>query len=232
MLTKKIFVASMVLGLLIISAEGVGIAWQTKRHRPITLTKLEQQCRKQIDSDGFGNVTIGSANIQNQKGNLSSPCKVHLKPGSTLQLSNVQLLTNNLLIDNWQPSKKPDRQRPSHIIFNKVSLAGAEAGFQIQLNASSSTVAIKNSQIDYSKSVGVSVGSGDKDSKSSIDLSNSKITSKGNDSEGILFVSTGQATFTDNHFELSDPLDFALLMGASCIIKDNNNANDRCQVPQ
>lgn len=215
--------------LAIVGLSGMVIAQKTTKRNVSSLADLQQQCVKHIDQDGFGQANLGDVNIQNETGQILKPCKLHLKTGSTLQMNNVQLTTKNLLIDNQSPPKP--HQKPSHIVINHSQLSGPQAGFQIELKATNSTVAIQDSQIDYPLSVGIAVGAGDSDTKASLVIIRDTVLSNGPNSEGITLATTGQATFRDNQFELNDPSDIAILLGNHCELVNNSHANQRCQGP-
>ncbi len=223
--------ASLVAGIVIFG--GAAYAVQTSRQQIDSLSELAQACHREKDKDGFGNVTMAGVTIRDQKGKLTVPCKVRLKPGSTLQFKNIELESKDLLIyDQPKDPKQAPPKKANHVILNNVRLSGKDAGFQLNLANPASTIVIQDSVIDYPNSVGAGVGEGDTDSKASLSAQRNVMRSKGENSEGITLVSTGQASFISNRFELYTPDDIALLLGNTCEFKNNINANDRCHGDQ
>lgn len=230
MLTRRVFIVTMVVGSFAIIVLGRAVIAQEKSHRAVTtLADLNQACRRHIDKDGFGQVRLGGNTIRDQTGALTVPCKIHLKPASTLILQNIHLETKNILIDDTvSNSNSHPNHKPSHVILNHVTMSGVKAGMRVQLSAAASTLLIQNSQLVYPLSLGAGVGIDDMDDKASITLIGNRMSSNGDESEGITFASTGLGTFTNNNFQLRDPNDTALLLGQTCQFDNNINANDRC----
>jgi hypothetical protein len=109
-----------------------------------------------------------------------------------------------------------------------TTLSCSEGGFQIKFTSNKSSVIIRDSQFSYPLSIGAAVGQKDSDSGALVHIGNSSFTSTGEDSEGILLVSTGKAILAHNQFQLKSPEDTALLMGSVCYLSKNTHANDRC----
>lgn len=229
MRTKKVLIIGVTLAGLVMLAGGGGYAYQTSRQQIDTITELNRACHKDKDADGYGNVTMAGGNFSNQKGTIQINCKIHLKPGSTFQMNNIQLETKDFVIFDVPKDEKTNQAKtPNHAVLSRVKLHGKDANFQINLGNPASTVVINDSTLDYAVSLAVGVGEGDDDTRASLIALRNKMKSTGKDTKGIFLVTTGKATFTDNTFELNDSIGEALLLGDSCEFRNNTNANDHC----
>jgi len=233
MRTKRALIISAMLTGLVMLVGGGGYAYQTSRQQIDTVAELNRACHEDKDADGYGNVTMAGGNFSNQKGVIQIDCKIHLKPGSTFQMSNVQLETKDFVIfDIPRDQKTKQAKTPNHVTLNHVKFHGKDANFQINLGNPASTTVIKDSILDYAVSLAVGVGEGDDDTKASLTALRNKMRSTDKDSKGLFLVTTGKATFVDNTFEVSDSVGTALLLGDTCEFKNNTNANDRCHGDQ
>lgn len=214
------------LGLVIISVAGVATAVKLNEQQSISLKSIQKQCSRLRESDGFGRALIGSVHLKNESIEISQPCKVILKDGASLQLTNVTLKTNNLVILNQKNAKKS-----AHLIINKSNLSSPKGGFQTQFKTSASSVSVKDSSFSYPLSVGFAVGEGDEDTSAALRVNNSTFASLSSESEGINLVTSGKAIIKNNKFEFSDDQSQALLLGSECQLIDNINANTRCHGP-
>ncbi len=219
---------SITLATLLLTLSGVAVAVMLNQDDITTLQQVAEACRRDRDQDGFGNVTLTSVNFQNTTANIDAPCKLHLHPGSTLQMNQVTLTSKNLLIDSIVGD---EHTTATHINFNNVHFDGNNAGMQVTLKDPASTVSIQNSSFTYSLSYGIAVGSGDTDTSSHLEFLRNDVTTTSQAGEGINLVSTGSAIYKDNSFHLADPEDFALLLGNSCELTNNLHANERCEGP-
>lgn len=201
-------------------------AKQLHRRREVSLEDINRQCSKRLDADGFGEAVIKAGHIRNQTARITVPCKLIIKSGATLQFTNVRLEARSLIL---QDSDKP--KQPAHLVINKSQLRSVDGGFQVQLKSPSSTVSIKESSIDFPLSAGVAVGSDDDDTSVSLKVESSSFASKSPESEGIILVSTGKTIVKSSKFQFADPQSQALLLGSSCQLVDNINANTRCHGP-
>ena len=228
---RKVVVFILVLGILLGGGANV-LGSKPILQKQKALSYIARQCADQKDPSGFGVAFISDQHIQNERGRISVPCKLYLRPGTTLQMTNVHLETKHLLIDDT-PMPQPDGavRQPTHIVLNHTRFIGSDAGFQIKSPTKGSTVSIMDSTIDYPLSVGVSVGQGDDDNNASLVVHHNTMRSKGEATQGIMLVSTGKGIFRGNHFALHDPNDFALLLGSTCKIENNDHANERCKGP-
>lgn len=229
---RKLLIIIVVLALAVI---GVDVALLAKADRPFNqkqskpisqnmlLADISKQCAESIDTDGFGVATIrGNLRIVNQSGDIDVDCRIRLLDGANLALVNSQLSSQKLLvIDN------PAAARPSRLDLNKAKLSSNAGGIQISLKSRGSRVNIKNSQLNYPLSVGVTVGADDE--RAALTAVNSQLSSLGESSEGIVLVSTGKAVFSDSQFKLSRTDDVALLLAPDCRANRNVGADLACK---
>jgi hypothetical protein len=221
--TRKIILVVTSFVIVISGSAGIARGLQVAQQQRLNLARIETDCASSVDQDGFGHATTAGGIIRKQAGQISVPCKVKLLAGTTLSLIQVQLSTKNLLIENGDPSESP-----VHLRIVSSSLSSSEGGFQIKFTSNKSSVIIRDSQFSYPLSIGAAVGQKDSDSGALVHIGNSSFTSTGEDSEGILLVSTGKAILAHNQFQLKSPEDTALLMGSVCYLSKNTHANDRC----
>lgn len=219
-----------------LTASGGVYAFHRAQQQIDTLAKLEQACHHNKDADGYGNVTLGGSSFVNQTGTITVACKIHLRPGSTLQFRHTRLRTKNFVIydapTEAKDTKSTKAPRPNHVIVSHASFVGKDALFQINLGNAASSALVEDSSISYPQSVVVGVGQGDADNKATLTIARNTMQSTDNNGQGIILVSTGKASFIDNTFVVSDPPGNALLLGESCEFRNNTNANDRCHGDQ
>ncbi len=227
-ISHKYKVISLVLAIIML-VECVGLV---SASRPVissiqakrSIRAISESCKRSFNGE-FGRAELKTIHLKNFRGAIDTPCKIRIKPSSSVQLTNVVLQTNNLLIEDQMGAR-----RPSHLVINNSQLTSQKGGLQIRLTARGSGVELNKTKLDYPLSVGVSTGEADQDTKSSVKLRNNQITSQGEQSEGIVIVTTGTAKVTQNTFKLK-PGEDALLLGSSCELADNLHANDRCNGP-
>ncbi|MDQ5972618.1 MAG: hypothetical protein QG553_777 [Patescibacteria group bacterium] len=189
-----------------------------------SMRAISDKCKKSFNGE-FGQADLKTINLKNFRGTIDVPCRLRIRPGASIQMTNVILQTNNLIIED-----QPQAKRPAHLVINSSQVSSSQGGFQIRLTNKGSTVELNKSKLSYPLSVGISTGQTDKDAKSSVTLNSNQITSQGEQSEGIVIVTTGTAKVTRNSFKLN-PGEDALLLGSSCQLVNNLHANDRCNGP-
>ena len=227
MLIKKVFYVSLAVLLLISWAGSVVFAAERYQQPPHTVAELDRVCKKHASKNGFADVRVGSLNFQNQSGRISVPCTLHVKQGSTFQMSNVTIESKNFVITS-DNSDHPERDLPVHVVLSNVKAKSQEGNFQINASSTASTIIVKGSTIDYPNLVGISAGPDHTDTKSSIELTGNKIRSIGQGNEGIWIISSNKAIIKDNKFEFYDPEDVPVIISNSCVTQGNINANQSC----
>lgn len=225
MRTKKaLIVASSIVGVLVVTATGLVVAVQGRNNLSLSLQSIVDQCRSSVDADGFGHAKTSAGHIQNEKFELMIPCILELKQGATLQLTKVTFETANLYI-----TSETNAAQATHIVIKDSQLSSKNGGLYIQLPTTASSVELSNSTLKYPSSVGVSVGSGEDDTNAALRVTKSIFSSNSKKSEGILLVSTGQATFRDNQFTVGNADEDALLVAQQCQSSNNGSAIVHCQ---
>jgi hypothetical protein len=239
MQTKRFILISLVATVAVLTVTGGAYAFHRSQQQIDTFAKLEQACHQNKDADGYGNVTMSGGSFVNQTGAISVSCKIHLRPGSTLQFRHTKLRTKNFVIyDAPKESKDANtaehkkQLKPNHVLVSHANFVGNDALFQINLGNAGSSAVVEDSSINYPQSVVVGVGQGDTDDKAVLAIARNTMQSTDTNGQGIILVSTGKATFLDNSFMVSDPPGNALLLGESCEFRNNTNANDRCHGDQ
>ena len=174
-------------------------------------------------TDGFGHVTISQdILIKQNHGQISQACKVTMESGAKLTIADSQIQTDSLYIS------AKSNQSGNQLTITNSTLSSPGGGLQISLGSWRSQVWINRSKLSYPLSIGVSVGSADADTKASLSINDSNLSSTDQDSEGIFLVSTGQAQLNHNKF-LAKQSGSAVVLANSCQNIDNRKLIEHCQ---
>ncbi len=174
-------------------------AQQASQEQRLRLANLAGSCASSVGSDGYGVFrTSRPTVISGERGDIRVPCKIELRRGGSLRLSNVDLISRSLIISDFEPNEE------SRVTIEGSTLTGTgEAGFLTQLSDSSDSIAIERSTVDYPLGVWArATGTADASSDGGrIDVTDSTLRSLDSHTDGIQ-LTTGDETGIGNFVDL------------------------------
>lgn len=185
---------------------------------------LAQLCTSTAPVGGIAHVKLDQSTTVTGTGTVSSPCELDVGPSVSLSLQGVQLTTARLVIRPVESGALGTLASRSVAIIDSV-LQGRDSATSLVLELPGS-LSITHSRLVYAAGIEATT-------TTLVDLESSDLEATGPRAPGILVVTDGQGTFSDDTFTSGNVATGgrAVLLGATCTMTQVVGALPRCTTP-
>lgn len=219
----------------------------------MSISELDSRCSGSLDVEGYAETTIaGRIEASGERGKISTPCRIHLAPGTSFELDDVKLDSEDLYISTGHSTSvklenvelrtgdfyigESRSNAKTRVVVSDSSLeATGDHLFTVNLLNSADSATIHNSTVDYSAGVDISIKEPSESTSGGDGIVVSDSLIRADDTQapsGIRLTAAspgGEARFENVTFDVGDPNYQPIVLFADrCEAENMEGYPDRC----